>query len=106
MKLVRVGGSHPLAVLDLHTGILTVNGPRWDKLPAAVRRFVELHELAHWQTRSDDELLADQLAFTAYVAEGYRPAQAHAALAQVLHGITTDLAKLRLQFMQRRVTSY
>jgi hypothetical protein len=105
LTLQRVGANRPLAVLDLHTGILYVNGPRWDALAPEVRRFVELHELAHWTTRSDCELLADQLAYTAYLAEGYRPAQAAAALRQVLRGVNTDLANVRQAFMNRRITT-
>ncbi|MGI4862463.1 MAG: hypothetical protein ACRYFZ_00955 [Janthinobacterium lividum] len=106
MTLHRVAGNRPLAVLDLATGQLYVNGPRWDSLTPATRRFVYLHELAHWQTRSDDELLADQLAFAAYVAEGYQPAQAQVALQYVLRGINTDLAQVRLRFMHRRIINY
>lgn len=100
----RVAGNQPLAVLDLHTGCLYINGPRWDRLPIEVRRFILLHEEAHWASKSDDELLADQLAFAAFVAEGYRPAQAAAALTQILAGIHTDLARVRLEFMHRRAT--
>jgi len=106
MTLHRVSGSQPLAVLDLQTGRLCVNGPQWDALPPATRRFVYLHELAHWETRSDDELLADKLAFAAYVAEGYHPAQAQAALQHILRGVGTELAQLRLQFMHRRIINY
>lgn len=102
LTLHRVAGNQPLAVLDLHTGRLYINGPQWDRLTPDVRRFVLLHEEAHWISQSDDELLADQLAFAAYVAEGFRPAQASAALAQVLKGINTDLARVRLDFMRRR----
>jgi hypothetical protein len=105
LTLHRVAGDKPLAVLDLHTGRLYINGPRWDQLAPHVRRFVLLHEQAHWTSQSDDELLADQLAFAAYVAEGYQPSQASAALAQVLQGINTDLARVRLDFMRRRVNS-
>lgn len=105
ITLRRVGGNRPLAVLDLHTGVLYVNGPRWDALAPDVRRFVELHEQAHWRTKSDCELLADQLAYTDYVAEGYRPAQATAALQQVLRGVNTDLAQVRLAFMWRRANN-
>lgn len=94
-----------LATVDLQSGTLYVNARQWDALTPATRRFVELHELAHWQARSDDELLADQLAFAAYVAEGYRPAQALQALQTVLAGNQHELAHLRLAFMQRRLTT-
>jgi hypothetical protein len=106
LTLHWVAGDKPLAVLDLHTGRLYINRPRWDRLAPHVRRFVLLHEQAHWASQSDDELLADQLAFVAYVGEGYRPSQASAALAQVLQGINTDLARVRLDFMRRRVIPY
>ena len=102
LKLVRVGGNRPLATVDLQTGLLYVNAQQWDALPAYVRRFVELHELAHWQTKNDDELLADQLAFSSYTTEGYGPAQAVEALRYVLHGLNNDLTRLRLAFMARR----
>jgi len=102
LQVVRLAGAAPLATVDLHTGKLYINGPRWDSLPPYVRRFVELHELAHWQTRSTDELLADQLAFQVYTAEGYSPAAALAALRYVLAGHHNDLTRTRLAFMGRR----
>lgn len=94
-----------LATVDLKTGELRVNGARWDALPFAHRRFILLHEEAHFHTQSTDELIADRLAFAAFVREGRPANQAYAALASVLNPAHPE-HQLRLTIMSRRAARH
>lgn len=100
-------GNRPnwLATVDMHTGELRVNGARWDALAPEHRRFFLLHEEAHFTTKNPDELLADRLAFTSFIGEGYAPAHAVRALATVLNPRIPE-HELRLSIMQRRAARY
>jgi hypothetical protein len=104
MRLRLVKGRRPeLATVDLKTGTLYVDGRRWDALPPSTRRFVELHELAHYQAQSTDELLADKLAYADFINEGHRPGDALQALRTVLTA-RTPANQERLDFMARRIS--
>jgi hypothetical protein len=103
MRLPIVKGNRAeLATVDLKTGTLYVDATRWDRLPAVTRRFVELHEQAHYDAQSTDELLADKLAYADFIAEGYRPDDALKALRTVLTA-TSAANQQRLDFMSRRI---
>ena len=100
-------GNRPgwLATVDMHTGHLHVNGARWDALDPVHRRFILLHEEAHYHTKNPDELLADCLAFSAFIGEGHHPRQAVHALQAVLNPRLPE-HQLRLSIMGRRAARH
>jgi len=106
LTIVRQSGPADwLATVDMHTGLLRVNGARWDALPAVHRRFFELHELAHFTTKNSNELTADRLAFAAFLGERHPPHEAYNALVAVLTPSQPE-HRLRLDIMRRRAARY
>ncbi|GAA4353023.1 hypothetical protein GCM10023185_13230 [Hymenobacter saemangeumensis] len=106
LTIVRQHGpTEWLATVDMLTGVLRVNGSRWDALKPAHRRFFELHELAHYQTKNADELLADRLAFATFIQERHPAREAYNALATVLNPAVPE-HRLRLDFMKRRAARH
>ncbi len=107
LRIIRQGNRPGwLATVDMQTGELRVNAGRWDALAPLHRRFVLLHEEAHYHTKNADELLADRLAFAAFIAEGNAPHHAVAALRAVLDPSTYPEHQLRLSIMSRRVARH
>ena len=106
LRIIRERGPrHWLATVDMLTGDLRVNAARWDALPMLHRRFFLLHEEAHYHTKNPDELLADRLAFSAFIEEGHAPRHAVQALKTVLNPAVPE-HQLRIQIMNRRAARY
>lgn len=80
-------------------GTIFINSPIFNKLPAAQRFFVLLHECGHAHLQTKDEREADRWAFEQYVAAGYPLSESIFALTKILnHGRADHLERIQLQF--------
>lgn len=76
-------GNSPARV-NPRTGVCYINANTWDTIPKSHRLFILLHENAHLQAQSDDELLVDEIAFNQYAFAGYPLSEAVLALSRQL----------------------
>ena len=72
------------AAVHRRSGVILLNPTIWKKLTIDQRYFVLLHEWAHIDLKSSNEVAVDHHAFKEYAKRHYRLSQAVKALTQIL----------------------